>query len=136
MLCYRGGVFAGAGSATGQLCAGYSPPPMRPAKALRPAHSTYSVTFASSDAFLEAWIRFPFSAHIGEHALRGACVPLEVEPSYVDRFSVCSHPFVVLGEGPTAGPRRTENISEYVSVLNLFVFYFVFVLFGCCFICC
>ena len=78
---------------------------MRLVKAMRPAHSTYSVTFASSDAFLEAWSRFPFSAHIGEHALRRACVPSEVEPSYVDWFSVCSHPFVVPGEGPTAGPR-------------------------------
>ncbi|XP_057540721.1 protein MAIN-LIKE 2-like [Amaranthus tricolor] len=38
------------------------PAPMRPAKALRPAHGTYSVTFPSSAAaFVEAWSRFPYS---------------------------------------------------------------------------
>ena len=109
---------------------------MRPTKALQPAHGTHYVTFASSDAFSEAWSRFPFSALIGEHALRRAFVPSEVEPSYVDWLSVCSHSFVVPGEGPTAGPRRTDCKSEYVSVLNLFVLCYVFVLFGCRFICC
>ncbi|XP_057535249.1 protein MAIN-LIKE 1-like [Amaranthus tricolor] len=64
-------------------------------------------------AIRQAWSRFPFSARIGEHALRRAFFPLEVEPSYVDWLSVCSHPFVVPGEGPTAGPRRTESRSEY-----------------------
>ncbi|XP_057543246.1 protein MAINTENANCE OF MERISTEMS-like [Amaranthus tricolor] len=61
----------------------------------------------------QAWSRFPFSARIGEHALCWACVPSEVEPSYVDWFSVCLHPFIVPSEGPTAGPRRTESRSEY-----------------------
>ncbi|XP_057532983.1 protein MAIN-LIKE 2-like [Amaranthus tricolor] len=31
------------------------PAPMRPTKALRPAHGTYSVTFASSAVYLETW---------------------------------------------------------------------------------
>ena len=66
------------------------PAPMRPAKAMRPAHGTYSVTFSSSDAFLEAWSRFPFSARIGEQALRRASVPSSA----------------VLLRGGGCGPRR------------------------------
>ena len=37
LLWYRRGVFAREDSATGRLCADYSPPPMRPAKVVRPA---------------------------------------------------------------------------------------------------
>ena len=130
------GVFSGADSATGRLRAGYSPPPMRPAKVVRPAHGTYSVTFASSDVYLETWSRFPYSARIGEQTLRRASVPSEAEPSYVDWFRVCSHPFLVPGEGPTAEPGPSQSTAQYVSVLNFFVFCYVFLLFGCCFISC
>ena len=42
------------------------PAPMRPAKALRPAHDTNSVTFPSSAVYLEAWSRFPFSTRLVE----------------------------------------------------------------------
>ena len=63
-------------------------PPLRPAKAVRPAHSTYSVTFASPPMYLEAWSRFPYSVRLGDQALRRASVPSEADPSYVDFQSV------------------------------------------------
>ena len=91
------------------------PAHMRPVKAMQPAHGTYFVTFASSDAFLEAWSRFPFSARIGEQALRRASVPSEAEPSYVDWFRVCSHPFAAPDEGLTVGPGPSQSRAEYVS---------------------
>ena len=93
-------------------------PPMRPAKAVRPAHGTYSVTFASPLVYLKEWSRFPYSGRVGEQALRRASVPSEVEPSYVDWFRVCSHPNVILGEGPSAGFGLSESKAEYVSFLN------------------
>ncbi|XP_057548371.1 protein MAIN-LIKE 1-like [Amaranthus tricolor] len=72
------------------------PAPIRPAKALRPAHGTYSVTFPSSAVYLEAWSRFPYSARLVEQGLRRASVPSEAEPNYVDWFRVCSHPYIAL----------------------------------------
>ena len=106
-------------------------PPMRPAKAVRPAHGTYSVTFASPPVYLEAWSRFPYSARLGDQALRRASVPSEADPSYVDWFKVCSHPYVVPGEGLSAGFGPAESRLEYISFLNLFIFYYVVVLFRC-----
>ena len=84
------------------LCRVFPPPPTRPAKVVQPAHVTYSVTFASSSVYLEAWSMFPYSARLGEQALRRTSVPSEAEPSCVDWFIVCSHPNVVPGEGPSA----------------------------------
>ncbi|XP_057543275.1 protein MAINTENANCE OF MERISTEMS-like [Amaranthus tricolor] len=57
--------------------------------------------------------RFPFSARIGEHALRRASVPSETESSYVDWFRVYSHPFLALDEGPIAGPGPSQSRAEY-----------------------
>ncbi|XP_057533288.1 uncharacterized protein LOC130811126 [Amaranthus tricolor] len=52
--------------------------------AVRPAHGTYSVTFASPPMNTEAWSKFPYSARLGDQALHRASVPSEVDPSYVD----------------------------------------------------
>ena len=117
LLWYRRGVFAGEDSATGRLCAGYSPPPLRPAQAVRPAHGTYSVTFASPPVYLEAWSRFPYSARLGDQALRRASVPSEADPSYVDWFKVSSHPYILPGEGPSVVFSPAESRAEYVSFL-------------------
>ena len=38
---------------------------------------------------------------------------------------MCSHPFLAPDEGPTAGPGPSQSRTEYVSVLNLFVFCYV-----------
>ena len=81
--------------------------------------------------YLEAYSRFPYSAPLGDQALRRASVPSKADPSYVDWFRVCSHPYVVLGEGPSASFGPAESRLEYVSFLNLFVFYYVVVLFRC-----
>ena len=103
------------------------PPPMRPTHALRPAHGTYSVTFASPPIYTEAWSRFPFCGRIGDQALRRASVPSEVDPSYVDWFRVSSHPYILPGEGPSASFDLADSRVEYVSFFKLFVFYYVFV---------
>ena len=71
---------------------------MRPAQAVPPVHVTYSVTFASPPVYSEAWSRFPYSVRLGDQALRRASVPSETDPSYVDWFRVCSHPYVVLAK--------------------------------------
>ena len=92
---------------------------MRPTKALRPTHGTYSVTFASSYVYLEAWSKFFYSARLGEQELHRASVPSEAEPSYVDWFIVCSHPYVVPGEGPSARFGPLESRLEYVIFFNL-----------------
>ncbi|XP_057524392.1 protein MAINTENANCE OF MERISTEMS-like [Amaranthus tricolor] len=89
------------------------PPPLRPTQALRPAHGTYSVTFASSPVYVEAWSRFPYSARLDDQALHRASVPSEADPSYVDWFRECSHPYVVPGERPSAGFGLTEIRLEY-----------------------
>ena len=60
------------------------PSPMRPTHALRPAHRTYPMTFASPPIYTEAWSRFPFCGRIGNQALRRASVPSEANPSYID----------------------------------------------------
>ena len=112
------------------------PPPMRPAQALRLAHGTYSVTFASPSMYTEAWSRFPYSARLGDQALCREFVPSEVDPSYVDWFRGCSHPYILPGEGLSAGFGPAESRSKYVSFFNLFVFYYVFMLFRCCLISC
>ena len=57
-------------------------------------------------------------------------ISLETDPSYVDWFRVSSHPYILLDEGPSAG----FGPAKYVSFLNLYVFYYVFVLFRCCLI--
>ena len=103
------------------------PPPKRPTHALRPAHGTYSVTFASPPIYTEAWSRFPFCGRIGDQALRRASVPSEVDPSYVDWFRVSSHPYILPGEGPSASFDLADSRVEYVSFFKLFVFYYVFV---------
>ena len=105
------------------------PAPMRPAKALRPTHGTYSVTFASSAVYLEAWSRFPFSARLVEQGLRRASVLSEAELTYVDWFRVCSHPFIALDEGPTSDPGPSQRRAEYVSFENILVLCYVFVFF-------
>ena len=128
------GVFAEKDSATGWLCAGYSPSSIRPTQAIRPAHGTYSVTFAYPPIYTEAWSRFPYCGRLGDQALRRASIPSEADPSYVDWFRVSSHPYILPSEGPSAGFGPAESRAEYVSVFNLFVFYYVFVLFRCCLI--
>ena len=105
------------------------PPPIRPTQAVRPAHSNYSVTFASPPIYTEAWSRFPYCGRFGDQALRQASVPSETDPSYVNWFRVSSHPYVLPGVGPSAGFGPAESRVEYVSFFNLFVFYYVFVLF-------
>ena len=102
---------------------------MRPTKAVRPANGTYSVTFASSFVYFEAWSRFPYSARLGEQALRRTSVPSEAEPSYVDWFIVCSYPYVVPSEGPSARSGPPESRLEYVSFFNFIFFYYVVMLF-------
>ena len=51
------------------------PPSLRPTQALRPAQGTYSVTFASTFIYTEAWSRFPYCARVGDQALSRASVP-------------------------------------------------------------
>ena len=99
------------------------PAPMRPAKALQPAHGTYSVTFPSSAVYLEAWSRFPFSARLVEQGLRRASVPSEAEPNYVEWFKVCPHPYIAPEEGTTSGPSPSQSRVEYLSFP---MFFFVF----------
>ncbi|XP_057529708.1 uncharacterized protein LOC130808243 [Amaranthus tricolor] len=89
------------------------PAPIRPAKAVRPAHGTYYVTFPSAAVYLEAWSRFLYSARLVEQGLRRASVPFEAEPNYVDWFKVCSHPYIAPDEGPTSGPGPSQSRSEY-----------------------
>ena len=96
------------------------PAPIRPAKAVRPAHGTYYVTFPSSAVYLEAWSRFPYSARLVEQGLRRASVPSEAEPNYVEWFRVCSHPYIAPDEGPTSGPGPSQSRSEYVSFIIIF----------------
>ena len=103
--------------------------PMRPTKALRLAHGTYSVTFASSAVYLEAWSRFPFSVRVVDQGLRRAFIPSEAEPTYVDWFRVCSHPYIAPDEGPTSGPGPSQSRAEYVSFGNILVLCYVFVFF-------
>ena len=100
------------------------PPPLSPTQAVRPAQGSYSVTFASSPMFAEMWSRFPYCARVVEQALRRASVPSEAGPDYVDWFRVCSHCFLIPGEGPAAAFGVADNRVEYVSVSNyLFHFY-------------
>ena len=66
----------------------------------------------------EAWSRFPYCGRLGYQALRRASVPSEVNPSYIDWFKVSSHPYVLLGEGPSAGFGPAESRAEYVSFFN------------------
>ena len=47
-----------------------------------------------------------------------------------------SHPYVLPGEGQSVGFGPAESRVKYVSFFNLFVFYYVFVLFRCCLIFC
>ncbi|XP_057532944.1 protein MAINTENANCE OF MERISTEMS-like [Amaranthus tricolor] len=92
------------------------PAPMRPAKALRPAHGTYSVTFPSSAAaFVEAWSRFPYSGRLVEQGLRRATVPSETEPNYVEWFRVCSHPYISRDELLASGPGPGQSRSDYFA---------------------
>ncbi|XP_057519402.1 protein MAINTENANCE OF MERISTEMS-like [Amaranthus tricolor] len=92
------------------------PAPIRPAKALRPAHGTYSVTFPSSvAAFVEAWSRFPYSARLVEQGLRRATVPSETEPNYVEWFRVCSHPYISRDELLASGPGPGQSRSDYFA---------------------
>ncbi|XP_057542492.1 protein MAINTENANCE OF MERISTEMS-like [Amaranthus tricolor] len=92
------------------------PAPMRPAKALRPAHGTYSVTFPSSAAaFVEAWSRFPYSGRLVEQGLRRANVPSETEPNYVEWFRVCSHPYISRDELLASGPGPGQSRSDYFA---------------------
>ena len=102
------------------------PAPMRPAKALRPAHGTYSVTFPSSAAaFVEAWSRFPYSGRLVEQGLRRATVPSETEPNYVEWFRVCSHPYISRDELLASGPGPGQSRSDYVSfIINFFSSFF------------
>ena len=112
------------------------PPPMRPTHTLRPAQGTYSVTFASSPIYTEAWSRFPYCARVGDQALRRASVPSDADPSYVDRFRVSSYPYLLPGEGPSVDSAPADSRVEYVSFFNLFLFFYVFVSFKCCLLSC
>ena len=92
------------------------PPPLRPTQALRLAQGTYFVTFASTSIYTEAWSRFPYYARVGDQALSRASVPSEAFRDYVDWFRVCSHPFLLPGEGPNADFSATDSRVGYVSV--------------------
>ena len=92
------------------------PPPLRPTEALRPAQGTYSVTFACTFIYTEAWSRFPYCTRVGNQALSRASFPSEAVREYVDWFRVCSHPFLLPGEGPNADFSATDSRVGYVSV--------------------
>ena len=107
------------------------PPPLRPTQALRPAQGTHSVTFASTSIYMEAWSRFPYCARIGDQVLSRASVPSEAVREYVDWFKVCSHPYLLPGEGPSAGYDAADSRVEFVSFI-IYVFPFICLLNGVC----
>ena len=104
---------------------------MRPTHALLPAQGTYSLTFASPHIYTEVWSRFPYCARVGDQALSRAFVPSEADPNYVDWFRVSSYPYLLPGEGPSVGFGPADSRVENVSFFNLFLFFYVFVLFKC-----
>ena len=98
------------------------PSPLRPTQAMRPAHGNYSVDFADPSSYTDAWSRFPYSACLVDQTLRRATVPSEADPTYMEWFRVCSHPYVVPGEGPSAGYGPAESRAEYVSFYLLCIY--------------
>ena len=100
------------------------PPPLRPTQALRPAYGTYFVIFACTSIYTEAWSRFPYCARVGDQVLSRASVPSEVFRDYVDWFRVCSYPFLLPGEGPSADFGAADSRVGYVSV-SFYMFSFI-----------
>ena len=69
--------------------------------------------------------RFPYCALIDDQALSQASVPLEAVREYVDWFRVCSHPFLLPGEGPNADFGAADSRVGYVNV-SFYMFPLIF----------
>ena len=83
------------------------------------------MTFASPPIYMEPWSRFPYCARVGDQQFLRASVPSEPDPSYVDWFRVSSHPYLLLGEGPSLVFGPADSRVEYVSV-SIYLFSFMY----------
>jgi hypothetical protein len=96
-------------------------PPLRPAEAHRPATGGYSLTFPHLTMYTETWSRFPVCAKVDHRELRVAAYPSEAVPEYIDWFRVCSHAFIIPGDGPPNSYDMADNKEAYVSALTFFL---------------
>ncbi|XP_057530033.1 uncharacterized protein LOC130808597 [Amaranthus tricolor] len=88
------------------------PAPIRPTQALRPAHGTYSVTFASLLIYTEAWSRFPYCGRLSDQALR----------RFLNEWSSRVAPLLRLPPVAEMKPRERQALDVYVDdVRDLFV---------------